>query len=97
MFANPVAIPSSENFCVKVETCSERRNEGMRERFKGLWHSLKRFHSEERGQGMTEYVLIVVLIAIAVIIVVTLFGGRIKAMFSGATQQLSTVSTIPTG
>ena len=37
-----------------------------------------------RGQGMTEYIIIVALIAIAAIGVITLFGDNIKALFGMA-------------
>jgi Flp pilus assembly pilin Flp len=42
-----------------------------------------------RGQGMTEYIIIVALIAIAAIGVVTLFGDNIKALFGGSADALS--------
>jgi len=34
-----------------------------------------------RGQGMTEYILIVVLIAVAALVTVKMFGGKIKGLF----------------
>jgi pilus assembly protein Flp/PilA len=37
-----------------------------------------------RGQGMTEYIIIVALIAIAAIGVITLFGDNIRALFGMA-------------
>lgn len=37
-----------------------------------------------RGQGMTEYIIIVALIAIAAIGVVTLFGDNIRSLFSSS-------------
>ena len=43
----------------------------------------------ERGQGMTEYIIIVALIAIAAIGVVTIFGENIRAIFGGATDALA--------
>jgi type IV pilus assembly protein PilA len=42
-----------------------------------------------KGQGMTEYILIVALIAVAAIAVVKIFGGSIQAGFHGATQAVS--------
>jgi Flp pilus assembly pilin Flp len=42
-----------------------------------------------RGQGMTEYIIIVALIAIAAIGVVTLFGDNIKALFGGSADALA--------
>lgn len=41
------------------------------------------------GQGMTEYILIVALVAVLTITVVTLFGNQIRAMFGYSTKQLS--------
>ena len=45
-----------------------------------------------RGQGMTEYIIIVALIAIAAIGVVTIFGDNIRDLFAGATNALASVS-----
>jgi pilus assembly protein Flp/PilA len=42
---------------------------------------IKRFLNDESGQGMTEYILIVALIALAAIVAVRLFGGKIKDLF----------------
>jgi len=42
-----------------------------------------------RGQGMTEYIIIVALIAIAAIGVVTIFGDNIRDLFAGATNALA--------
>lgn len=41
------------------------------------------------GQGMTEYILIVALIAILSITVVTVFGNQIRALFAGSAQKLT--------
>lgn len=43
----------------------------------------------QRGQGMTEYIIIVALIAIAAIGVFTAFGGTIRAQMSGMSQELA--------
>ena len=42
-----------------------------------------------RGQGMTEYIIIVALIAIAAIGVISLFGDDIRILFGGATNALA--------
>ncbi len=42
-----------------------------------------------RGQGMTEYIIIVALIAIAAIGVVSLFGDNIRALFATADNALA--------
>lgn len=42
---------------------------------------MKRLVNEEEGQGMTEYVLIVALIALAAIAAMTFFGGTVNNVF----------------
>ncbi len=42
-----------------------------------------------KGQGMTEYIIIVALIAIAAIGVITLFGDNIRALFGAAADATS--------
>ncbi len=44
---------------------------------------------KQRGQGMTEYIIIVALIAIAAIGVFTYFGGTVRAQAAGMAQELS--------
>ncbi len=46
--------------------------------------TLKSLHSDERGQGMTEYVLILVAIAVICIAITVQFGGSIKELFATA-------------
>jgi len=48
----------------------------------------KKFLKDERGQGMTEYILIVALIAVAAIVAVKMFGGTIKGLFSSASDKI---------
>ncbi len=43
----------------------------------------------EEGQGMTEYIIIVALIAIAAIGVVTVFGDNIRDLFTTSNNALS--------
>ncbi|MDH3324221.1 MAG: Flp family type IVb pilin [Candidatus Peregrinibacteria bacterium] len=45
----------------------------------------KRLHSSESGQTMTEYALILAVIAVVVIGAVTLLGEEIKATFESIT------------
>ncbi|MCX5781626.1 MAG: Flp family type IVb pilin [Elusimicrobia bacterium] len=52
---------------------------------------IKNFLKDERGQGMTEYILIVALIAIAAIVVVRLFGSQIMRLFTESTTKLEGV------
>lgn len=44
--------------------------------------------NEESGQGMVEYALIIVAIALAVILVLTNVGGSIKTKFEDINTQL---------
>jgi pilus assembly protein Flp/PilA len=44
---------------------------------------------DRRGQGMTEYIIIVVVIAVLSIAVVTIFGDQIRDLFHGATAEMS--------
>ena len=50
--------------------------------------------SRRRGQGMTEYIIIVALVAIAAIGVVTIFGDNIRDLFAGATNALAGESSV---
>ncbi|MCP3169927.1 hypothetical protein HUA74_03895 [Myxococcus sp. CA051A] len=47
-----------------------------------------------RGQGMTEYIIIVALIAIAAIGVVTLFGDNIRKLFGASAAALAGNSNV---
>jgi pilus assembly protein Flp/PilA len=58
-----------------------------------LWNN---FVADESGQGLTEYVLIIGLIAIASIIVMGLFGGAIIEKFQDWTTAIQTADTPPT-
>jgi pilus assembly protein Flp/PilA len=48
-----------------------------------IWNA-KRYARKESGQGMTEYIIIVALIAVAAIAVVVLFGDNIRKQFGKA-------------
>ena len=43
---------------------------------------LRSFFAKEDGQGLVEYALILVLIAIVVIGILTVLGGKVSAVFS---------------
>lgn len=43
----------------------------------------------QRGQGMTEYIIIVALIAIAAIAVFTFFGSTVRSQMGGIAKELS--------
>ncbi|MBL7661915.1 pilus assembly protein [bacterium] len=42
----------------------------------------------QRGQGMAEYIIIVILVAIIVLVAVRLFGKSITNQFSNATNEI---------
>ena len=42
-----------------------------------------RINNRKSGQGMTEYIIIVAIIAIGAILIVGLFGQQIKGVFTG--------------
>lgn len=53
--------------------------------WKALW-------SDERGQGMTEYVVMLVAIAVVCIAITVEFGGKIKSLFEDASIGLDEVN-----
>ncbi len=50
---------------------------------------LRRLHTDESGQGLAEYTLLVALIAIALITIVSSFGGKLGEIFTSATEELN--------
>ncbi len=61
---------------------------------KGIMNWLR---TEESGQGMVEYGLIIAGIAIVVMGAIFLLGPKISTMFEGVGDKLDTVSTSPSG
>ena len=55
--------------------------------------ALSRLHADEKGQGMTEYVIILVAIAIVCIAISVQFGGKIKSLFETADAEIDTVDS----
>jgi pilus assembly protein Flp/PilA len=53
---------------------------------------LKKLLLQEEGQGLTEYALIIALIAIAVVAVMITFREQIKSTFSGITGALQSTT-----
>ena len=47
------------------------------------------FWEDESGQGMTEYILIVALIAVVVVAVVNKFGTQIKELFTDSSDKIA--------
>jgi pilus assembly protein Flp/PilA len=52
--------------------------------------SIKKFFRNEDGIAVTEYGLLIALVAIALIAVVTVFGSNIATWFTNKTQQITT-------
>jgi pilus assembly protein Flp/PilA len=50
--------------------------------------SIRRALRRQRGQGMTEYIIITALIAIAAISAVAFFGGTVRSQVGGMAQEL---------
>jgi pilus assembly protein Flp/PilA len=50
---------------------------------------LRSFFAKEEGQGLVEYALILVLIAIVVIGILTLLGGKVSQVFSNVDSGMS--------
>jgi pilus assembly protein Flp/PilA len=50
---------------------------------------VRSFFAHEDGQGLVEYALILVLIAIVVIGILTLLGGKVSEVFSSINSGLS--------
>ena len=50
---------------------------------------IRRLFAKEDGQGLVEYALILVLIAIVVIGILTLLGGKVSQVFSSINSGLS--------
>ena len=58
-----------------------------------LRDALSSLHRDERGQGMTEYVIILVAIAVVCIAIAVQFGGKIKDLFTTADTEIDTVDS----
>ncbi len=59
--------------------------------------SLRRAVRRDSGQGMTEYIIIVALIAIAAIGVVTIFGDNIRDLFAASNDALAGQTKVTPG
>lgn len=56
---------------------------------KGLKNFIKRLHKDESGQGMAEYAIILVVIALAAVVGFTVLGGKIDSKVRDAGDALS--------
>ena len=53
--------------------------------------AIRKFLGSDEGIAVTEYGLLIALVAIALIAVVTVFGSNIATWFSAKTSQITTV------
>jgi Flp pilus assembly pilin Flp len=60
---------------------------------KSATDAFARLHNDEAGQGMTEYVIILVAIAVVCIAIAVQFGGKIKELFETADSEIDTVDS----
>jgi len=51
--------------------------------------NIRKFFRNQQGQGMTEYIIIVALIAVAAIGVYSYFGKTVRSQTAGMAQELS--------
>jgi pilus assembly protein Flp/PilA len=56
-----------------------------------MLNMVKRLMAEEEGQGMTEYALVLGVIAIGAIALITAFSGQVTALWTSITGKMSTV------
>ncbi|MEH7094849.1 Flp family type IVb pilin [Neobacillus vireti] len=54
-----------------------------------MMNKFKALVVEEQGQGMTEYGLILGLVALAAVVALTTMGGKIKDLFTNAGDKLT--------
>ncbi len=50
--------------------------------------AIMNFVKDEEGQGLTEYALIIALIAVAVVAVMIIFRNQIRSIFGSATNSM---------
>jgi len=60
-------------------------------------HSARKSTRRQAGQGMTEYIVIVALIAVAAIGVVTVFGDNVRQLFATAATGLAGEASADSG
>ena len=58
-------------------------------------HSTHQPRSNEAGQGLAEYIIIVILVAIIVLVAVRLFGRSVFNQFGNATSQVDDLGGSP--
>lgn len=61
----------------------------------GLKALLGRFRSDESGQGLVEYVLIIALVAVGLVLALTVFRNRIGSTFDNVNAHLQAAPSAP--
>jgi pilus assembly protein Flp/PilA len=61
---------------------------------KELWN---KFVADESGQGLTEYVLIIALVAVGLIVLLGLFRTQIADLFRNAMDEMDTAAPVQEG
>ena len=59
---------------------------------KKIVSSVKSFFTNENGQGMVEYGLIIAVVALVAVVTLFALGGGLKTLFTNANTQLSASS-----
>jgi pilus assembly protein Flp/PilA len=54
-----------------------------------MWDKIKNILREDKGQGLSEYGLIIALIAVVLIITLTALSGQLRSTFENITNALS--------
>jgi pilus assembly protein Flp/PilA len=68
---------------------SAGRKLAMNHLYVNVMNWLAKFDTEEEGQGMVEYALILVLVSVVAIVALTLVGSRVTAVFNSIANSLS--------
>ncbi len=58
-------------------------------------NAANRLHRDEEGQGMTEYIFIVVFVAIAVLVVLGIFKDNLKQLFRDTNSEVEGIDVAP--
>lgn len=58
-----------------------------------IWTRFRKLFRSESGQGMTEYVIVVALIAVAAIGAITVFGDNLRNLFATSADALAGEAT----
>lgn len=58
-----------------------------------MLRTLKKLYSEERGQGLAEYGLILALVSLVVVVALGLLGGGLNGIFGRVNDQLGTATS----